>query len=421
MKTNTFRSAPAVLFCLTIIFMAIPKLSAQELGEFTQYSGTVVNDVTGDPVEAVSLTIKDHNISTITNTDGAFILKIPKEITSEMLQIADLGYQLKELPLSQLAPNSIIRLTPAVNTLPEISIMGYKDAASLVRKLFKEKDRTDMKQPLLMTAFYRETIKRRNRDVSLTEAVVNVYKQPYASSKKDVIELHKARKNTDYKRLDTVALKLQGGPFSTLYLDMMKYPEFIFTDASIDYYAFNFEPSTTINAKPVYVIRFQPKIDDGLPSYQGKLFVASDQLALAGADFFMELGDSDEASKIFVKRKPRDIIVIPRSASYHIDYREKNGNWYYGYGSVSLSFKVKQKGKLFNSNYTVSSEMAVTDWKPVDEGRKPENKMKPTVVMTDERFGFADPDFWGPYNVIEPEKSIESAIEKIQRKLEREQ
>ena len=33
--------------------------------------------------------------------------------------------------------------------------------------------------------------------------------------------------------------------------------------------------------------------------------------------------------------------------------------------------------------------------------------------------GFSDPDFWGQYNIIEPEKSIESAIRKIQRQLRR--
>ena len=30
---------------------------------------------------------------------------------------------------------------------------------------------------------------------------------------------------------------------------------------------------------------------------------------------------------------------------------------------------------------------------------------------------FADPDFWGEYNVIEPDQSIESAIRKLSRKL----
>jgi hypothetical protein len=33
--------------------------------------------------------------------------------------------------------------------------------------------------------------------------------------------------------------------------------------------------------------------------------------------------------------------------------------------------------------------------------------------------GFSDPDFWGEFNVIEPEKSIETAIKKIQKQLEK--
>jgi hypothetical protein len=36
--------------------------------------------------------------------------------------------------------------------------------------------------------------------------------------------------------------------------------------------------------------------------------------------------------------------------------------------------------------------------------------------MSDKVLSLADPDFWGEYNIIEPEKSIESAIRKIQRK-----
>jgi hypothetical protein len=36
--------------------------------------------------------------------------------------------------------------------------------------------------------------------------------------------------------------------------------------------------------------------------------------------------------------------------------------------------------------------------------------------MSDKVLSLGDPDFWGEYNIIEPEKSIESAIRKIQRK-----
>jgi hypothetical protein len=273
-----------------------------------------------------------------------------------------------------------------------------------------------------MTAFYRETIKKRNRNVSLTEAVVNVYKQPYTSAQKDNIGLHKARKSTDYRRLDTVALKLQGGPYSTLYLDIMKYPEYIFTPIMIDEYDFSFGPPTTVNDKPVYVVNFKQKEEIDVPRYYGSLFIDSESLALSSAIYSLNLTDmKGQANKMFVKKKPRDIDVTPLRASYRVDYREKDGKWYYGYGNVDLSFKVKKRGKLFNSVYTLSSEMAVTDWEVNTTKARLRNRerLKPTVIMSDEVSGFKDPDFWGPYNLIEPEKSIESAINKIQRKLRR--
>ena len=80
-----------------------------------------------------------------------------------------------------------------------------------------------------------------------------------------------------------------------------------------------------------------------------------------------------------------------------------------------------KKGKLFNSVYTLQSEMAVTDWELDEESSRlrSRDRLRPTVIMSDAVSGFSDPDFWGAYNVIEPEKSIESAINKIQRRLKR--
>ena len=40
------------------------------------------------------------------------------------------------------------------------------------------------------------------------------------------------------------------------------------------------------------------------------------------------------------------------------------------------------------------------------------------VIMNDAVDGFGDSEFWGAYNVIEPEKSIESAIKKIKKSID---
>jgi hypothetical protein len=86
-----------------------------------------------------------------------------------------------------------------------------------------------------------------------------------------------------------------------------------------------------------------------------------------------------------------------------------------------LEFKVDWDKRLFNSVYSMSCEMAITDWEKNLTNTVPKSKerIKSSIILSDEAIGFADPDFWGEYNIIEPEKSIESAIKKIQRQLRR--
>lgn len=391
--------------------------------KFTEYGGIVVDESNNNPLESVSIKLSGTNLGTITNGEGAFSIKVPDEYDIDSMSFSLLGYKSVTKKLSELSRSeNKIKLSVQVTELSQVNISSFKNAEALVRAVFEKKAQNNLIKATVMTAFYRETIKRRNRNVSLTEAVVNLYKKPYISSERDAIGLRKARKSTDYRRLDTVALKLQGGPFSTLYIDIMKYPEYIFTSENMSEYDFSFDEPTTINNKPVYVVNFRQKADVEVPRYFGSLFIDSETLALSSAVYELNLvGMEKYIDNLFVKKKPRDVKVTPLKASYKVDYREKEGLWYYGYGSVELSFKVNKKGKLFNSNYTLASEMAVTDWELETEAEKlkPKDRMRPTIIMSDAVSGFSDPDFWGAYNVIEPEKSIESAINKIQRKLRR--
>ena len=101
--------------------------------------------------------------------------------------------------------------------LSEMILTIPKDVEGLVRKALFNSKSNYLNENLLMTSFFRESIKRRRRNVSLTEAVSKIYKVPYESYKRDVIEFVKLRKNTDYSRLDTLIVKLAGGPFITIF------------------------------------------------------------------------------------------------------------------------------------------------------------------------------------------------------------
>jgi len=275
----------------------------------------------------------------------------------------------------------------------------------------------------LMTTFYRETIKKRNKNASLAEAVLNVYKQPYGDTKEDVIKLVKSRKNTDYSKLDTIALKLQGGPFGTLYIDLMKYPEYVFAPLTMEGYDFVFGPTSEINGTSVYTVNFKQKDNVIDPLYNGKLYINTNSLALVKATFSLNLSNQSEVIKLLVKRKPDNVRIKAKNIDYTVDYREKNGKWYYGYSKASMTFEVKKRRRLFKSIYSLTSEMAVTDWELFDNSQdwSSKDKLSSSIIMSDEASGFSDPTFWGEYNVIEPEKSIESAIRKIQRRLQKEE
>lgn len=420
----TTKKSLSIFYVLTLICyfgLGVHAMHAQT-SNFTEYSGEVLDADSKKALVFATLTVDNTNVTTITNSEGQFSLKVPNEYKENSLTIAFLGYKTKQINIAelQLEKNKIF-MEEFVMALSEAQIDAPNNAEALVKETLDKKGSNYLNENAVMTAFYRETIKKRRTNVSLSEAVVNVYKASYTSNKSDALELYKARKSTDYNKLDTVALKLQGGPFNTLFVDMVKYPKYIFTAETLNYYDFSFDTSTRVNDQLIYVVDFKQKPEIIDPLYKGKLYIDAENKILTSAIYSLNITDKHLASQMFVRKKPKNAEVWPTEVSYRVDYREKNGKWYYGYSNVLLEFKVNWDKKLFNSVYSMSCEMAVTDWEQNLSNTIPRTKdrMKSSIILSDEAIGFADPDFWGEYNIIEPEKSIESAIKKIQRQLRR--
>lgn len=388
---------------------------------FNEYRGSVIDSKSKKPLEFATLLINGTNISTITNTQGNFLLKVPKKFTNKMVTVSFLGYTSKVIGLSDFdSDKTTIKLETYIEELSEVKI-DIKDARSLIIDVLKRKGDNYYNDNLKMTSFYRETIKKRRTYVSLSEAVVEIYKQPYTSGRNDIIKLYKARKSTDYNKLDTVAFKLRGGPFNTLYIDIMKNTSMIFDEDFADIYDFTFDTSTKIDNRLIHVVNFKQKKYINDPYFYGKLYIDAQTLALTNAKFYLNLENKQKASKFFIIKKPKDADVLPIEAYYQVQYREKEGKWHYGYSRVELGFKINWAKKWFNTIYYSTIEMAITDWEKSDASQlpKPKDRLRPSVIMSDNTSGFKDPEFWGAYNVIEPDKPIESAIEKIQKQLKR--
>ena len=188
-STIQFRTPFLCIIC--ILAMLVPKetFAFQQndtVADYNEYSGEVKEASSNKSLVFATLTVEGTNISTITNTEGNFLLKVPKEHIGKNLVVSFLGYKTKTVPISSLArEDNEISLEVSVTQLSEININAPKDALALVKETLKNRDENYFQDPSLMTAFYRETIKRRRKNVSLAEAVVNVYKTPYNIVRED--------------------------------------------------------------------------------------------------------------------------------------------------------------------------------------------------------------------------------------------
>ena len=270
-----------------------------------------------------------------------------------------------------------------------------------------------------MTAFYRETIRKNRTYVSIGEAVVEIFKAPYYNDARfDGARIYKGRKSSDVQKMDTVLFKLQGGPVSVLQLDIAKNTESVLTKEAMEYYNYSISGVIEIDNKPHYVIDFMQKPSVDIPLFMGSLFINMETYGITEVEFGFNLEDKEAAASIFIRKKPVGMKVIPEIATYRTKYREQDGKLHFVYSRAEVKFKVDWNKRLFNTYYTTMSEIAVTDRTDKEVIKfAGKDKIKYSDVFTEKVSAFADPEFWGDYNVIEPDQSIESAIRKLSKKL----
>ncbi|MEI6048522.1 MAG: carboxypeptidase-like regulatory domain-containing protein [Bacteroidota bacterium] len=383
--------------------------------------GKVVDAETGAPLIFATVAVKESNVAIVTNIDGEFTLKIGETLTAKNLEISFLGYKNKIIPISSMRDNgykNVISLETAPIPIKEIVVKPL-DPVDIVEKAIYNIGKNYVSVPNLMTAFYRETIRKNRTYVSIGEAVVEIFKAPYNNDVRfDGARIYKGRKSSDVEKMDTVLFKLQGGPVSVMSLDIAKNTESILTKEAMQYYNYSLTGVIEIGNKPHYVIDFIQKPSVDMPLFMGSLYIEMDSYAITEAEFGFNLSDKEAAASIFIRKKPLGMKVTPEIATYRTKYREQDGKLYFAYSRAEVKFKVNWTKKLFNTYYTTMSEIAVTDRTDQEVIKfAGKDKIKYTDVFSEKVSAFSDKEFWGDYNVIEPDQSIESAIRKLSRKL----
>ncbi len=425
---KTFKKFSLILLALLLAYSSESAISGGVNGKkkadqqsFITIRGKVVDAETGSPLVFATVAVSETNVAVVTNIDGEFTIKLGESLTSKNLEFTFLGYKNKSVPISSMREEgfkNMVKMDAAPIPIKEIIVRPI-DPVDIVYKAITKIGKNYETVPNLMTAFYRETIRKNRTYVSIGEAVVEIFKAPYDNDVRfDNARIYKGRKSSDVQKMDTVLFKLEGGPLSALELDLAKNTEAILTIDAMKYYDYSLSSVIEIDGRPHYVISFKQKPSVEMPLFMGDLYIDTESSAISEAEFGFNLADKVAASSIFIKKKPLGMQVTPENVTYMVKYRVQDNKWHFEYSRAEVKFKVNWKRKLFNTYYTTMSEIAVTDRTDQEVVKfAGKDRIKYSDIFSDKVSAFADPDFWGEYNVIEPDQSIDAAIRRLSKKL----
>jgi len=312
---------------ILVIFMSCYGAAYSQTGSdsYVTITGQLKDAKTGEKIIYATITVPNTGIGTVSNSDGEFILKINKVIDAEYFEVSHISYATSTFKVSEsLAKNKTFYLEPQLIMLKEISVVP-KDARGIVEMALRNIKKNYSESPNMMTGFYRESIRQRRDYLSISEAVVDIYKAPYSTMQEDQVKIYKGRKGTNVKKADTLMVQLQGGPNVSMLLDIVKNTDLSIALDNLDNYAFEFGSMVNIDDKLNWVIHFSPNVIREEPLYYGKLYISQDNMAISRAEFSLDLKDEAKASRVFVQKKPMGLIFMPTSTSYLVTYKEQNG------------------------------------------------------------------------------------------------
>ena len=410
----------AVGWLMAFLLLGISPLWAQEeAGNYFTITGIVKNkDNKRKLEENVNVSVPGTNIGTVTNADGVFSLKIKGTETILGLEVSHIGYLNSQVSLKDKEDVSdlTIWMLPAPNLLSEIVVFG-NNARGLVEEAIKKIPVNYSVDKNLLTAFYRETVQKRRRYISVSEAVIDVSKTAYSDREpsNDRVQLQKGRRLLSPKTSDTLAVKVVGGPNLSIYLDIVKNGDALLSMENLNYYDFHIEEPVNLDNRMQYVVSFRPRVSLMYALFYGKLYIDFEKLAFTRAEFSLDMQNRVKAVEAILHKKPLGLRFRPQEVSYLVTYKEQNGKTYLNYIRNEIRFKCDWKKRLFSSSYTVFSEMVVTDRKSDFAAIPSKKAFKEKQVFYDLVDEYWNEDFWKTYNIIEPTESLEHAVSKLKK------
>ena len=389
--------------------------------------GKIIDSSDGHSLAFASVTHVVSGVSNVSNSEGFFSLKLPMDVLPEdEIRVSFLGYVTATLRVEDFSESSPdkphgIRLPPVSFTLDPAVIRSIEPLPLLMEAYDKIKDN----YPSFttgMTAFYREIIRRQSgRYLALSEAVLDINKASYTSFQSDRARIFKGRASTDYRAADSILIRFRGGVVAALDMDNVKNPfAGVWLREVERHYRFAMGEPVLRDGLFFYVVTFTQIDGSEEILYSGRLYIESGSLAIGRIELSLNVkGREEKAAGIMVVKRPPDTRFYVTKADYAVNYKRFGDTWHYDYSLMRIYLSSRKGKSFFRNNYVITGEMAVTAHNEAPARIGADERIRFKDFLSEKVGDFRDDDFWGDYNVIEPDKSIDAVIRRIIRRLER--
>jgi len=405
-----------------ILLLLLPcALEAQD-SMLVTLRGVVTDLDNGRKLPDVQVHVGGTKVATMTNADGRFSLRLTQ--IPDRLIVSALGYATAVIGRSELEKTQIVDKDEPVKEL-KISLdrrftllndVFVYSPENILNAAIERIPQNFPIEPQSYEAFYRETIRKRKKYVSVSEAVMELYKTSYEEEPyRDMACMVKGRSLMSQRAKDTISVHVMGGPIESLMLDLVKHREIFLSPEMLKYYVLEIESPQVIDDRPQYVISFRPGLSYEDPLFYGKIFIDYSNLSFTRIEYNMDMSDVAKASAAILAKKPFRMRFKARGFKVVMNYHYDGKLSYLRYLGVTYNFDCDWKKRGFATHYEATSEMLITDVKPMATRPKRHDAFRAHAMLSSELKDFDDPDFWKDYNILLPTESLENAFKRIKK------
>ncbi len=370
-------------------------------------TGLIIDGETSEPLPYATIALVNRGKGTVSNNNGEFGIKITSELINDTLSVSYLGYYGRNVAVKQAIGNNFtIAMQREFISIPEI-IIKNQIPKELIVKARSAIPENYGNTPVMMTGFYREGVMKKTELQTYSEAVLEVYKSAYSGSFfNDQIKVFKSRKIENTDRSDTLAVRLKAGLSTCLELDGAKNIFDFISNATIDEYIYRITDIVTYDNESAYAIEFEQRAEVDRPLFKGIVYINTVDFGILHAEFELNQALIHKMKDSFVSNSSRGFTTWPVSVKYSVSYRKEDQRYYLSHVRGDLVFSSKQKKKLFNSQFNVFFELAITATDLVNVKRFEREELAPIHSVFSRTISDYDPLFWGNQNFLRPEDNL---------------